>query len=274
MIKSIQFMSGYPLDIPAIGRKPCVFSTGINVLIGKNGSGKSTIINTLKGYSGIDRGGWTSPCIPGMLSPDDFPQCYTVFTPGNCQANVVWDGTPTFFNNGDLKINEVLLLFNIQRFGDGITDANDLEKILKENPSSGQYRLLKLNKIFNMVKNGVPEYDDKSIVKSASNADTQVSLREIKYWNYIKNLYKNNVVDGAGKATILLDEPERALSLSKQRELFLEIIPTLLADFQVIIATHSIYSIFMPNASIIEMEKGYIDDWKFAINDIGELLKK
>jgi predicted ATPase len=53
LIKSIQFIEGFPLTLPAIGPKKVEFTNGINILVGKNGCGKSTILKTLKAYCGF-----------------------------------------------------------------------------------------------------------------------------------------------------------------------------------------------------------------------------
>ena len=90
--------------------------------------------------------------------------------------------------------------------------------------------------------------------------DIAYSKREFQYWQYINNLYTTNF--GKGQNTILLDEPERSLSHKKQKELFLKILPEELAGYQVIIATHSLYSIFTPNANVIELEDGYVQGLK------------
>ena len=56
--------------------------------------------------------------------------------------------------------------------------------------------------------------------------------------------------------------------------MFLNVIPEELKDYQVIVATHSIYSIFTPNANFIEMEEGYIKEFKKAIGEVSDLIQK
>lgn len=275
MIRDIYFLDGFPLDLPLIGQRKYTFSDGINLLYGPNGCGKSTIIKTLKGYSAIKTGGWTYPTVPaqtgiGRLNGSDYPHCYSSFTPANCKAMVTWDGTPSFYNDGDCKSSPLAHFFHIQEYQDGITDENDIEKQLKEMPSSGQYRLSKLNKSLSMVKQGAPTYDEKDFGRFPDKSDSHYSLREYGYWKHIKQLYNTHI--GPSKPTILLDEPERSLSHVKQKELFFKILPNELKDYQVIIATHSIYSLFTPTANIIEMEHGYIDGLKTAIKEISTYL--
>ena len=277
MIKSIEYIDGFPINLPFIGKRKFEFTDGINLIVGNNGTGKSVILNTLKAYCGIATGGWTTFNNPQTLGcgrpngPQDFPHAYATYSPANCKATVVWDGTPTLFNNGDLKTPEVLLLFNMQTFGDGITSEDDLEKQLTQFPSAGQYRTNKLNKVINLLKDGPPKYTSENIPKYKDNIDNYYAKREYDYWQYINKLYTENF--GEGKTTVLLDEPERSLSYIKQKDFFLNVLPNQVKT-QIIIATHSLYALFCPTANIIEMEKGYINGLKDAINDISKLYKQ
>lgn len=112
MINYIQYTNGYPLNIPCVGQRIFNFKKGINVLFGPNGCGKSTILKTLKAYCGIGTGGgWTFFNDPMRLASNNFPFAYIGLTPSRCSANVGWDGTPSFFNDGDIKVNETFFLY-------------------------------------------------------------------------------------------------------------------------------------------------------------------
>ena len=249
MITSIQFKSGYPIDIPYIEDKTFVFKKGINILFGPNGCGKSTILKTLKAYCGIGaNGGWTFFNDPMKLASNSFPFAYLGLTPSRCVADVVWDGTPSFFNDGDIKVNDTFFYMNPGSSDDGITDEAEQMDLLAEKPSSGQYRIKKVNKVFNMIRN-VPSYG-RGDMPSGGMACT----KELEYWNSLPK---------SGPQTILLDEPERALSIALQKKLFTEILPNF-SDLQVIIATHSIFSLSMKDANFIEFETGYIDECRNA----------
>jgi predicted ATPase len=278
MIKSIQYIDGFPVDLPFVGKRLYSFNDGINLLFGPNGCGKSTILKTLKGYCAIQTGGWTHPSIPneigiGRLGGADYPHCYSSYTPAKCKATVIWDGTPTIYNDGECSLNKLSYFYNFKKdFDDGITEQSDVIEMLEKTPSSGQYRASKLNKVLNLIKSGPPEYTEKDFGHFPVKDDKMYSLREFKFWKYINALYIQNF--GQGKNTVLLDEPERSLSHKKQKELFLKVIPEELNGYQVIIATHSLYALFTPNANIIEMEDGYVEGLTTAIKEIGEFLGK
>jgi predicted ATP-dependent endonuclease of OLD family len=75
---------------------------------------------------------------------------------------------------------------------------------------------------------------------------------------YIKSLPRN------GKITLLLDEPEKALSIPKQVELF-DVLVKLSDNFQLIIATHSPFILGYKKANIIDVTPGYMKECKGLI---------
>lgn len=250
MIDYIQFTDGYPVEIPWIGRKRFEFKKGINILFGPNGCGKSTILKTLKAYCGIaGGGGWTYLNDPMQLAANKFPFAYLGLTPSRCMADVGWDGTPTFFNDGDIKVNETFFYMNTKSSDDGITSEAEQMDLLAEKPSSGQYRIKKVNRVFNLIRE-VPSYS-RSDIPPGYSADCE---KELAYWNSLPH---------TGPQTILLDEPERALSVVLQKKLFNEILPGF-ADIQLIIATHSLFCLKMKDVNFIEFEPDYIEQCKEA----------
>ena len=88
-------------------------------------------------------------------------------------------------------------------------------------------------------------------------ADKEAAMAEVRY---IQSLPRN------GKITLLFDEPEKALALPKQFELF-KTLKTLSEHFQVIIATHSPFVLFFEGANIIDMNPGYANLCRKLIHD-------
>ena len=242
MIKSIKILNGFATELPSIGNKTFEFTEGLNVLFAPNGSGKSVLMKCIKAYCGIENGGWSKISNFMKLGASHithFPYVYRKYTPNNCDCAVEWDGTPSFFNDGDVKIDNFAWFFNNAVLSeDGMTNEAEQMGFLTDKPSSGQYRMKKLNKLFNMAKN-IPE-----LVSQSGHKDEELEVQ------YIKSLKKT------GRVTLLLDEPERALSLPKQMEL-LKTLNEFSKDFQIIIATHSPFVLFHKGANLIDMEEGY-----------------
>lgn len=262
MITGLQFKSGFPLQLPNIGNRLFEFTDGLNVLFSTNGVGKSVCLNTLKAYCGIPTGGWTrvnDPMSLGSSKSTHFPYVYRAFTPGNCDAWVGWDGSPTFFNDGDIKVDPTFFWDKERQSADGITSEAEQFEALAKKPSSGQYRIQRINKVMQVIQSPpnlgiVPEHIHKK----------QDALSEIQYWS---SLPRN------GKMTLLFDEPERALALPKQRELF-NILNDLATKYQVIIATHSPFVLYIKGSNILDIEPGYSDSCRTIIKECATSWKK
>lgn len=247
MISAIRINNGFATELP--GFSPgCVFqfTPKLNVLFGQNGSGKSTILKIIKSYCGIpqEKGGWSRvnhPLALGATHKSHFPWVYKEFSPGHCEADVVWDGTPTFFNEGDTKIDKWAWFTHKDISSeDGMSSEVDHMNNLVDNPSSGQYRIKKMNKLFNLLKTppNILEYEQNSNSQQISEVD------------YFRSLPRT------GKVTLLLDEPERALSVPKQRDMF-KLLQDMSEDYQIIIATHSPFVLFGVEGNFINLEEGY-----------------
>jgi energy-coupling factor transporter ATP-binding protein EcfA2 len=260
MIKSFQFTTGFPTAYPHLKDRKFVFNDKLNVLFGNVGSCKSTMLKTMAGYCGITNGGWSSISEPAQLAYNEakhFPFCYRNLCPGRVDAVVEWDGTPSFFNDSEAmgKHDNTWFFSNASKSADGITsDAEQLE-ILASKPSSGQYRIHKINKIMKVIQEPpiltvVPPY-----IQNRELAQLEV--------NYIKTLSRD------GKVTLLLDEPEKALSIPKQIELF-DVLVKLAEHFQVIVATHSPFILEYKKANMVDVTPGYISECKKLIKNLSK----
>jgi len=256
MINHIKFIDGFAPGLPCISNKTFEFKPGINILFGPNGCGKSTILKTLKAYCGIMKGGWTAVSDPSKLGTGHvqygFPHLYSHYAPGKCKAEVSWDGTPSFFNDGDIKVSETFFFQNVGNCGDdGITSEAEQMDILMKKPSSGQYRIGRLEKVFDTTKSA-------PVPKAPLKADIARMNRERNYWRSLAN---------SGPLTVMLDEPERALCLPLQKQVLCDVIPKEMNDKQVIIATHSVFALEVEGANLIDMEPGYIDVCKKLLHE-------
>lgn len=257
MISGLQFKTGFPLKLEHIGSRIFEFTDGLNVLFAKNGEGKSVCLHTMKGYCGIpnNTGGWTRINEPNKLGASNmnhFPYVYRRFTPSNCDAWVGWDGTPTFFNDGDIKVDSTFFFDKDRQSADGITSSGEQFEALAEKPSSGQYRIQRINKVMQVIQHPPDLTKAPDFVHDKGAAMSEIA--------YIASLPKT------GKMTLLLDEPERALALPKQRELF-DMLVDLSKQFQIIIATHSPFVLFVKGANIIDINEGYADECRNIIKE-------
>ena len=59
MIDSVKVLSGYMAKLPDVGDKIFRFESGLNILFGPNGCGKSSLLKLLAGYTAAISGGWS-----------------------------------------------------------------------------------------------------------------------------------------------------------------------------------------------------------------------
>jgi len=248
MITKVQIKTGFMLQSPCIAGKVIEFKPGLNIIVGDNGSFKSSLLKTIAAYCGIEKGGFSEisdPAKLGSASIGHFPYVYHRYAPGKTHAAVEWDGTASFYNDSDmLAKNDLSWFLNPKHSLDGITTEQEQLEIMTNHPSSGQYRISKINKIMEMLKS-VPDLTQglPLFFKSLSTETQKAAMAEVEY---IKSLPRN------GAPTVLLDEPEKALSLAKQLELF-DTIENLAKYFQVIMVSHSPFVLFKKKAHYIDM---------------------
>lgn len=259
MIKSFQFSTGFPTAYPHLRNRKFEFTENLNILFGNVGSCKSTALKTMAAYSGISVGGWSSISEPSKLAYNNishFPYCYRNYAPNKIDAIVEWGGEPSFFNDSESisKTDNTWFYQNSSQSADGITSEDEQMEILATKPSSGQYRIHKINKIMSIIK----DPPDLSIVPSYIMSKDLAQL-EVEY---IKSLQRD------GKVTILLDEPEKALSIPKTIELF-DVLVKLSQHFQIIMATHSPFILEYKKINLIDFTPGYVKDCRQLIKTVG-----
>lgn len=251
MITHIQFRDGFPLSLPHFvqnnASRRFEFTPGVNILFGPNGCGKSTILDTLKSYCFIEKGGWTrlqDPMKFGMNSIRDLPHALAYFCPARCSAIVGWDGTPTLYNKGDIELSTESFFYSQGNLSDGITSQMEHVQFLADKPSTGQYRINRLNKIRDLIAS------PPSLVMPSNIPSPNVMRALEDQKTYMQSL------KSTGRCALLLDEPERALSVPMQRELFNMI--TEIGEFaQVIVATHSAFCLGIKQSNIIDIVPNY-----------------
>ena len=261
MINRVLVKKGFASELVCLKDRVFQFSDGFNVLFGSNGCGKSTLMKCIKAYCALQHGGWSKisdHMSLGASGIKNFPFVYRAFTPtGECDTIVEWDGTPTFYNDSDLRIDDMSWFYNKDVLKqEGLTTPAEQMDYMAKRPSSGQTRMQKLNKIFNLA------IDPPDFTQTTPNPGNRYEQLEVQY---IRSLPRN------GKVSILLDEPEKSLSIPKQIELF-RLLKSFQDKFQIIISTHSPFILFEDGINIIEMEADYINTCKKTIKECAEKL--
>lgn len=222
--------------VPALAKpRKFEFKPGLNILWGKNGSGKSTIIKAMARLLHCEQGG--TPCL-------------------------TYNSVRTLEDNREVKPKDLLESMSLVHDGQGVRyfDPSAAAGLLAGGAafdddffmmgvgnamfkgSAGQTTMYRFDKIAGEILEGkVPTLERKA---------TRLRDNEAPIEEFLKAQIEQ------GQPTILLDEPERSYDLSLQVRIW-RFIRAYSTSVQFIVASHSLYALRLPEANYIEMDDGY-----------------
>ena len=258
MIKSVNFTSGYPLDIMDLdGKKhvfdkPVQFTPGYNILFGPNGCGKSTIIKAIAVH-GLTLSAWSNLDFMGLLAGDvektnDIADFFKE-NQRHCTAEVDLDGPVYWHNDVDVTKyhNGTGSGFGV---GQGAFDftASALMRMERCQKSSGENEMTRQGNMLENLYDGTWKFREDKF----SEVYERRKATGLKYIDVLKE-YADKTILAGGKPTLLLDEPERHLSTEHAYGLLTGLLPQLVEErgYQVIIATHYMLVPFFKDCNVI-----------------------
>jgi hypothetical protein len=259
MIYSAKILEGFATKLPALsGEREFLFTPHVNILCGENGTGKSTLIRALAAYCCVpNRGG-----IPRFIEPGDmgcfggnmneYPHACKGLT--GITADVDWNGSLTVLYNpseGDLPLRG----FEVEDSDGLLGSKGDIGQMFSK-PSEGQKRVSKILAIESkLIEN--PNFIAKPTSCEKNYDKMNDTWREAfdRYVAYVESCRAKHASDQ--RPTLLLDEPDRSLSIAAQCAFWTSFIPRLQKSAQIIIASHSPLSLFTEGAMLIDMKFGY-----------------
>ena len=262
MIRSIQFVtSHYAARLQCIGSRKFIFpDKGLIVLFGPNGCGKSTLLRGMAHGTSAERGGWSRPPEPSLGS-DEKPMRQILERWGSV---VAWDGTASLYLDSGASDNTPRdLEENSDGLAEGDNDVMDTNISRIFSPcSSGLWRISRLNKALDSLREGKIPNLSFAQWQDANSAWAEAGR---KFAEHAKSLNPTET------PALLLDEPERSLSISNAINLFHKVLLVTGSLVQVFVATHSPFVLDLgdnPHVHIIDMQAGYADECRSALQKI------
>ena len=264
MIRSIQFAaSHYAARLPCIGTRKIAFpEKGLIVLFGPNGCGKSTLLRGMAHGTSAERGGWSRPPEPSLGSSEK-PVGQILERWG---AVVDWDGTASLYLDSSASDNTP---HDLETNSDGLAEGDG--EIMDTNirriffpSSSGLWRVSRLNKALDSLRGGhIPDLSIAQWQERKFNALWMEAGK--KFEDHAKSLKPTEI------PALLLDEPERSLSIGNSIKLFHDVLLAVGGMVQVFVATHSPFVLDLagdPRVHIVDMQAGYVDECRSALRKI------
>ena len=229
MIKSINIGSGLLQDFWG---SELTFTSGINVIYGPNGSGKTMLMDALGHYTFVQGKGWSKEVSfsevgfqSSLYDFDIIEALHTKHKFGRCE--LVWDGVPVFKTQGILP--KEWSSWVISTIMCGCPNEEDLSyeglrQVHKEHMSAGQTANFYIQNMLGL------EVPDLTLLRS-----------EGKWSREYKNLVADYVLTllRDGKPTLLVDEIDGVLDFDNLYKFWGETIFELVKKFQIIIITHN-----------------------------------
>lgn len=228
---------GYAKGLPFLkGRERLEFKPGLNIIFGPNGSGKSTVLRMLAQSMAAFQGGVTK-VTETVLS--DLRRTNGVDPMG---VTVAHDGQAVVFCDPRHAVGLIHGAFDYDFMDRGMQETMGSHK-----QSHGQNSMRRLDQVLGLVlgNHPFPSFEGLNTKTPDGRAD---EAREM----LAKRMTASVPV---GQPSILLDEPEANYSLLWQARLWgLLEKPENVEKYQVIVATHSAFSLGIPHAHYIDVD--------------------
>lgn len=219
------------------------FSTGLNILWGRNGTGKSSVLKLLARMFHAESGGRSVITSESCKMLVDF---YTEKADKWREGlELVHDGQPVFYANPSEAVGITGGQFDDDFFEEGFRNT-------KFKGSSGETTIFRLDSV---TKHAVRQTEVEDRLENSGGVWKELHDKAL-------DLLKPNCPKGP--VTILMDEPDRSLDFDLQDVLWKQI-RRISKGRQMIVATHSVFAMNVAGAKYHELSPGYLDDCRSRI---------
>jgi predicted ATPase len=213
MIYSIKITSNDDHLFTIFPNKIFEFNDGINIIFGKNGSGKTLLLNLLSKSVMIEDHAAGISKKPFWFSSEK-----------NINSNIVWDGYKCFKLSDKFLKDEHTNMSYEMTSGKRIPELPSMLKLAMANKSHGEIERIILESITDIQLNCLEPVDGYDTAN----------------WNgFIKTFDTTR----QSKGTLLFDEVDASMDLETQKWFHSELLPKLSLKFQIICVSHSYYAL-------------------------------
>lgn len=218
------------------------FKEGLNILIGANGTGKTSIIKAIGNYMAADELGYSA------VSHNWLASNRGVFDGFHFPVEVEHDGQRVFYGDPKRKKGYTAGGQSIEEFA--IEGA--LEGMSANSESSGEQSLRRITPFLDLIDQE-PEFLDIAVYSDQMEAYIR---RNVEIAEDLEKIFCPKIP--RGQPTILLDEPEAGLGILSSI-LFWKKIKRIAKEgkYQIILASHSEQCLNIEGANYIELTEGY-----------------
>ena len=237
------------------GRKNIEFKPGLNILWGPNGSGKSTVLTALARMLHCEQGGRT------VVTRDSFSAVFNIPDSKNPKAgkrvDTLADGIYPV-HDGQCAMHfdpghAVGLIGGGAGFDYDFMDAGVMNTMFRG--SAGETVMSRIDKVLGAIVK-LDENFPKIEWKVSQDSDKARMIAK----------FLEGTLPEKGQPTVLLDEPDRSLSLKVQAGLWRNLAMRFAKNVQIIAASHSPLALHLPGANYIETEPGYLAECERVID--------
>ena len=226
------------------------FTPGLNVLWGKNGSGKSSVVQMLARLTHSGQGGVTLVTTETLRHFKDFK------TTKDGQ-DLVSDGAGVWYCDPSERVGLI----------GGSFDYDFMDMGLQNTMFKGSHGETTLMRVFAILKDmkeqKKPTISYKYKVSPPKPGDRYFQQDQERYNDFVFATKYLREEGEKGKPTIIFDEPDRSLDIPTQLR-FWDTLLTHSKNYQIIAASHSMFAMDLPGANYIELVPGYLDSCKRA----------
>jgi energy-coupling factor transporter ATP-binding protein EcfA2 len=233
------------------GKTEFTFKPGINVLWGRNGSGKSSLVKMLARLTHCEQGGVSK------VTSESLREFRPIGGGPRTGQQLVSDGKGVWHCDPSVAVGLIGGAFDYDFMDMGV--RNTMFK-----GSHGETTLMRVFEILKgMKERKVPtiEYKSGKPTKPGVKADR---WQKENYENWLEaTKYLREDSKESGPPTVLLDEPDRSMDIPTQLR-FWDTLTAHAKNYQMIVATHSMFALDVPGANYIEVDFGYLNECRRA----------